>query len=227
MGLFARTYGLHFSLFLAGVVSGATHCTAMCGPFIMAQTGHMTKLRDAALLPYHMGRISTYVVMAILFSSVLNLAFLFLPVRPMVIAPLLMLSGVLFLISAFPTLSSLFPWAARLGALVPYKWVAAISGGLKADSGVAKRFAMGMLLGFMPCGMTVSALMASATAPNAFSAAMAMASFGLGTIPALVLVAIGGQALKVKFPRAMMYAPRGFMAISALWLFVMAGMMLI
>lgn len=85
---------------------------------------------------------------------------------------------------------------------------------------------MGVLLGFMPCGLIVSALMAAATAPSAIEAGVAMAAFAAGTMPALIAVAFGGRALRTRFPRAMHHVTRGFMAVSALWLFLIAGLFL-
>ena len=34
---FTTSYGLPASLFLAGLVGGATHCAGMCSPFVFAQ----------------------------------------------------------------------------------------------------------------------------------------------------------------------------------------------
>src|SRR5512145_2116481 len=60
------------ALFLAGLAGGAAHCAGMCGPFVLAQTagrlaavpverfGRLTRLGGALLLPYHLGRATTY-----------------------------------------------------------------------------------------------------------------------------------------------------------------------
>jgi sulfite exporter TauE/SafE len=223
----SQSYGLMTSLLLAGLVGSIGHCVGMCGPFVMAQSGHMQKLKDAALLPYHFGRITTYVVMALVFSSVLNLAFLFLPIRHWVIAPLLMLAGVVFLVSAFPRLGSVFPWASALRLPFSADLFSKPLAFLSRKRSAIRQYFMGVLLGFMPCGLVISALMASASAPSVWQAGLAMAAFGLGTVPALVATALGGQALKYKFPHITGKLAKGFMALSALWLFVLAGMMLI
>jgi len=193
------------SLFVAGLVSGFTHCMAMCGPFVISQTKGIEKMREAALLPYHFGRLSTYVFLSILIYSVLNLVFLYLPVRSYLIAPILMTAGFIFLINAFPNLSKFFKWAGVIKISLPYRLVS----------------------GFMPCGMVTSALMASATAPTVMKAAIAMAAFGAGTIPALMMTAFGGQALRLKYPSAMPYVTRGMMIWSSASLFIIAGMLLI
>src|SRR5262249_45358281 len=65
--------GIIGALALAGLVGGFTHCTGMCGPFVLAQLGRQLeavperrmsefhRLTGALLLPYHLGRATTYV----------------------------------------------------------------------------------------------------------------------------------------------------------------------
>lgn len=221
-------YGLAASLFAAGLVGGATHCVGMCGPFVVAQSGSEQKLCRACQLPYHFGRITTYVFLAVLISTVFSAAFLYLPIRSFVVAPLLCVAAVIFLVSAFPALITMFPWAGSLKfSFLPGKW---FSWGLKklsGKTGIARQYVMGLLLGFMPCGLVVSALMASSAAPSPVGAAGAMAAFGLGTMPSLIGAAIGAQKLKSLFPATMKNVTRGLMAWNAVWLFAMAGLMFI
>lgn len=221
------TNGLMVSMFLAGIVSGFTHCMAMCGPFVISQTKNIEKISDAALLPYHLGRLTTYVVLAALLYSVLNIVFLFAPVRSLIIAPILMVAGLIFLINAFPKLMKFFIWADVVKIALPYRYVSKIFQKLSVQPNGFKKYAMGVILGFMPCGMVTSALMASATAPHIFDAALSMAAFGLGTVPALVVTAATGQALKVRYPHMMPMVTRGMMIWSGAWLFIMAGLILI
>ena len=222
----AVSHGLVISLFLAGLVGGFTHCAGMCSPFVLAQTGDVRKLRGALLLPYHLGRMTTYVALAVLVSSLINLAFVFSDLKTLIAAPMLVTAAVIFLVSAFPNLTTLFPWAARIQIATPYKFITRFSSKLMESPNAFKRYGLGILLGFMPCGLVVSALLASATAPDALQTALAMSAFAVGTIPALVLVAFGGQALKMKYPKASMRATQGAMVISSLWLFALAGTMI-
>src|SRR3990170_584399 len=60
------------ALFAAGLVGGIGHCAGMCGPFVLAQAearlaavpaarlGELHRVAGAALLPYHLGRLTTY-----------------------------------------------------------------------------------------------------------------------------------------------------------------------
>lgn len=221
------SHGLPLSLFLAGVVGGLSHCAFMCGPFVLSQTGGLTRLSDSLLIPYHLGRITTYVLIAAFLSGVLNLAFLFLPVRGFVVAPILMLAGLIFLVSAFPAMARIFPWAARIKITVPYRFLSSAVAKLSGKKGALPKYSLGLLLGFMPCGLVLSALLAASTAPNAFQAGLAMAAFGAGTMPALIVTAISGRALQAKYPQAMKKVTQGMMVWSGLWLFALAGMVLL
>lgn len=219
--------GLTGSLFLAGLAGGITHCAGMCGPFVLAQTGSVSKLSSAMLLPYHAGRMTTYVALAVLTNTVLNLAFAASPLKAVIAAPMLMLAGVTFLVSAFPKLTAIFPWAGNLGIRLPSDWISRGSKSLLINPGALKRYTLGVLLGFMPCGLVLSALLAAATADHAWQAGLAMAAFALGTVPALVIVATGGNALKTFFPRTSSYVFRGVMAFNGIGLMIMAGFLLI
>jgi hypothetical protein len=198
----------------------------MCGPFVLSQSRTLERLPELLLLPYHLGRITTYIALAVIFHSFLNLAYLFLPQKNLIIAPVLMLAGTLFLINAFPALHKLFPWAVRLSLPVPRR---AMDEGLRRVAftpALLRPYMMGLLLGLMPCGLVMAALMAAATAPHWSTAALSMGAFGLGTIPALVAVAFGGRTLRRAYPNAAQRFSQGLVVFSGLWLFALAGLLL-
>ncbi len=222
--------GLVASLFLVGLVGGATHCVAMCSPFVLAQIDgkpNIRKLGSSLLLPYHLGRMTTYVALAILVSSIINLAFVNSGLKSFIAAPMLVVAGVIFIVTAIPKLTVLFPWAVNIRFTAGYRLIAKFSGGLMKKQNALGRYGLGMLLGFMPCGLVVSALLASATAPSAMGAGLAMAAFSVGTMPALMAVALGGNALKYKFPKQVGFVSKGAMLASGIWLFVLAGTMVL
>ena len=59
-----------------------------------------------------------------------------------------------------------------------------------------KRFALGLLWGWLPCGLVYAALVAAAATGGALEGATFMGAFGLGTLPALV--ALGGLGGRVR-----------------------------
>lgn len=227
---FVTGYGLPFSLFMAGLAGGFSHCALMCSPFVLAQAGggrsegrRFGRVLSSLLLPYHLGRLTTYVFLAVLFGSVLNLAFLFQPLRVLVVVPMLLLAALVFVVSAFPEFGKVFPWVGHMRLSVPFRWISRFYQPLVRERDTLSRYMLGVLLGFMPCGLVVSALMASATAPSAMQAGLAMAAFGLGTVPALVAVSFGGSFFESLQSLNQVKLRQGFMVFSALWLVLLAG----
>jgi sulfite exporter TauE/SafE len=66
------------SLASLGFFGGFTHCTGMCGPLVISQVSNnlsktslanynfLTRLKNCALIPYHLGRITTYSSIALI-----------------------------------------------------------------------------------------------------------------------------------------------------------------
>ncbi len=225
----ATSYGRAVSLFLGGLMGGFPHCAGMCSPFVLAQAGSdfsVRKLSTSLLLPYHLGRMTTYVALAVLVSSFVNLAFVFSDLKSLIAVPMLVTAGVIFMVSIFPRTSALFPWIGKIHWNAPFTIVGKFMPKFINRDNIFFRYALGILLGFMPCGLVIAALMASATAPTVLQAALAMAAFTVGTMPALLLVGLGGGAIKKKFPKAARRFSEVAMAISSIWLFVIAGIMI-
>ncbi len=224
---FTSSYGLPISLLLAGLYGGFFHCTIMCSPFVIGQVDRqkVNTFFSNLLIAYHLGRMTTYVFLAILVSAIINLAFVYSETKDFISAFILMFAGFIFIVSAFPKLLEIFPWVLKIKVGVPYKYIGNHVGRASKIRGFVGRYFMGILLGFIPCGLVVSALMASATAPTVFQSAIAMAAFAIGTMPALFMVSIGGHAFRTRFPRASMYVSRGGMVVSGIWLFALAGTM--
>ena len=80
--------GLFISLFLAGLFGGLTHCSVMCGPFVMSQAGQVEKLRDAMLRISRGAPYNVYYAGSA-HSAIMGVAFLFLPIRSFIVAPVI------------------------------------------------------------------------------------------------------------------------------------------
>lgn len=231
---FSAQTGLAGSLFLAGFLGGFTHCAGMCGPFVLAQIsaqpgpGALAKIRAAALFPYHMGRLTTYVTLAVAFQSVLNIAIFYSPAKTVLSAGLLLMAALIFLVNIAPPIARLFPWLVRLRLPVPPRLVERAAQPVLKESrpSLPRRYLLGVLLGFMPCGMVIAALMAAAGAATPYQAGIAMLSFGLGTLPALWLVAAGGRVALLRWPRLVPVLSTVMMSVSILVLLATAGKML-
>lgn len=199
--------GVALGLFLAGATGSVMHCAPMCGPFVLAQTAdrmarlpaarlcEIQRVAGALLLPYHLGRITTYAGLGAL-AGFAGSALSQQPWLSRLSVILLLIAAVLFLGQA---LRRLVP---ALHALLPDKEVTPPSfvrpiARLTARmdrSTLAGGALLGLTLGFLPCGFLYAALTAASATGGPAAGALAMIAFGLGTVPALVAVGIAGQA---------------------------------
>jgi sulfite exporter TauE/SafE len=60
-------------------------------------------------------------------------------------------------------------------------------------------YLIGVLNGLLPCGMVYLALTSALATQNIVQGGLLMVFFGLGTVPALIMVAIGGQFFGIVF----------------------------
>ena len=216
------------ALLLAGLAGGVLHCAPMCGPFVLGQVAdrmaglpagrlcQAARLRGALLLPYHAGRIMTYSALGALAGGGIGF------VGSSAAAALLLLAAILFTAQALIRLRPKWRLAltggyrlTRLGALVRHL---ATYGDTRSWSG---GLVLGLALGFLPCGLLYAALAAAAGSRSASHGALAMAAFGAGTVPALVIVGQAGQAAGQRFHAWMLRAAPVLLLLNAL---LLAGM---
>jgi uncharacterized protein len=181
---------------------GSTHCAVMCGGVVatICSTLDLRKrespVRQAPfVLAYNAGRIASYAAAGAIAGSV-GAAIGSLGAIESTRLVLRLAAGVVMLlvgayVSGFagalrwveragaPLWNQVRPWALRL---VPLRtWPAA--------------FGLGLLWGWMPCGLVYAALAAAVTSGSASAGAATMAAFGLGTLP--MLLAMGSAAAVV------------------------------
>lgn len=223
-------------LFLVGLAGSPVHCAPMCGPFVLARAaGRMAqvpaarlcerqRLMSGALLPYHVGRIATYAALGALAGG-LGASLRGLPWLGWLSGVLLLGAGGVVLLRALarlaPGLASalLAPWqgaglalAGRFGG-----WL----GGRFAMPRLGGDLLFGVALGFLPCGLVYTALVTAMALPGPVAGALAMAAFGLGTVPALVAVGCaGGQLARALPARIAAWAP-ALLALTGLLLIIL------
>jgi hypothetical protein len=196
---------LLLSLLAAGLIGGASHCVAMCGPFVLAQTSTRLAAVDAAhmsewsraggalLVPYHLGRLVTYAALGTLAASLAG-GLGTLPGLGWLSAALLTVAALAFLGYGLARLDLL---PARLAAPsaggTAGAWLSRWSAPLFTHPVGWRGFALGLVLGFLPCGLLYGALAAAAASGSALGGLFAMAAFAAGTVPALVAVGLAGH----------------------------------
>ncbi len=80
-------------------------------------------------------------------------------------------------------------------------------------------YLLGVILGFLPCGLLYSAFLIAATFPNPLLAAFGMFLFGLGTFPALFIAGHGASLIKIT---QLKYVTKIIALVNAIMLLLMA-----
>lgn len=176
--------------FVAGIASSA-HCTVMCGGIAGAlgmrarQRGVCGVRAFTSGLGYQIGRTTSYAVAGALcgafggaLSGLMDLAGVARALR--VAAGLLLIALALQIILRRRGFDVLERFGARF-----WRHLAPLAAGARAG-GPGGAVLLGMLWGWMPCGMVYSMLAFAALAGGAAQGAATLAAFGLGTWPAVL-----------------------------------------
>ncbi|MGE5753986.1 MAG: sulfite exporter TauE/SafE family protein, partial [Deltaproteobacteria bacterium] len=195
-------------LFVSGLLGGFGHCAGMCGPIVGAFSLCLGERRQfPPHLLYHLGRVTTYGVI----GGAAGLAGSFLGIeaglgrfqKGVAIG-----AGMLVILAGL----ALGGWLPRLhpssGGYVATGLSARIARLARESGGPGVFYPLGLILGFLPCGLVYAALLTAARAgmeaegpaSGFLRGFLAMALFGAGTIPSLLLVgkAIGFLGLRMR-----------------------------
>jgi sulfite exporter TauE/SafE len=176
------------ALFLVGLLGG-THCVGMCGGIVGALSMG-GQVRWSLLLSYNGGRIFSYAVAGAA-AGALGSASLVLegqvPIRLAlyVLANLMLVALGLYLLGITRVLAPVEGLGQRL-----WRHVQPLSRRFLPARSAAQAFPLGVLWGWLPCGLVYSALATALTAGSMGRGALAMLAFGLGTLPNLLLAGI-------------------------------------
>lgn len=202
----AENGSLLTSLFVTGLIGGVTHCSGMCGPFVLSQLAarmekipasrmsEWRRLSGAALVPYHLGRATTYAGLGAAGGLAAGMLAGWGGFRYLA-AALLVLAALLLLGMAMPRLKALIA-GGDSGESWWSRSVGRIARPLFAHPTGIRGWLLGVALGFIPCGLLYAALAAAAATGDALAGAFAMLAFAAGTVPTLVAIgAIGHFAI--------------------------------
>lgn len=203
---------LILSLISLGFFGGFTHCVGMCGPFILTQVSNrlqktslanfsnFQRLKNLALLPYHLGRISTYSLIGFFCS--------FLTTNIQDFVGFRIFSAIFLLAAAVVFLNLFFERNILAGLKLPQKIRLPFKSKFlkNSASNFSKRISflfqnpqglngyfLGVILGFIPCGLLYAAFLIAGAIENPALAAIGMIFFGISTFPSLFLTACGGH----------------------------------
>ena len=217
-------------LLVAGAAGSVLHCAPMCGPFVLGQVADRLaaipakrlseahRLRAGLLLPYHLGRLTTYAALGAL-AALAGDALARLPWLGRLSGLLLLAAALLFLAQglrrAVPAIG--LPAGRGRGAPTALRCLAACR--LRRPIG---GYRLGLALGFLPCGFLYAALATAGASLSPLRGALAMLLFGLGTIPALMTVGILGHAAGQRWPQAVAKFAPAVLLLNAVLLTVLA-----
>lgn len=175
---------------LAGLSLGFAswlHCVGMCGPLVTAlHSASATAGRGLHVLAYHAGRTLTYIVLGLLLGAVADTA------RLVVVGSTVsIVTGTMIVVMAVAQLAGHAVHLPRFASSMMSK----IGGGIRRRAGTDTRTNMRSLMlgavnGLLPCGVSLSAVIAAATLTSVPERMMFLLSFGLATSPALVALSM-------------------------------------
>jgi sulfite exporter TauE/SafE len=183
-------------LLLSGFVGSLGHCLGMCGPLVL-MVGLQLPARGLAAVPYHLlyhlARVAIYALLGAIVGAVGSLLGLGSGLNRLAGAISLVLGlGIVLLGLGY------LGWL-PLGRLDGSSgWLSQAMGRTLKRGGGLGVLLLGAINGLLPCGLVYSALLLAATTGGALPAALGMALFGLGTLPALVVVGLGAGTLRAR-----------------------------
>lgn len=200
----ALATGLVFAL------ANAAHCAGMCGGFALRAAS--PPRRWAGFLSYGVGKTFTYGFLGALAGSfgagILQAGSGAQVLIGIAVGCTLLASGIMRMRA--PRVRSVG------GAAVTGFFQPLLARAGQSDS-FGGRFTLGALTAALPCGVVYFAVLQAAATGSRVSAFVLMAAFGLGTLPALGIVALlGGGISRRLSPRAVRFASAGLMTVLGL-----------
>jgi len=194
--------------FVTGIISSFGHCLGMCGGIVAiysarqaAQTPPENQpgiwARIASFLPLHLGRITTYTF----FGALIGLAGSLLDKAGGLMGwqgAFSVLVGIVMLLVSLSLMGILPPIEAALVSMSGGNSPMARMRGLFNKRSFLATLTLGILWGFLPCGLVFAMLVLAARAQTLLGGALTMLAFGLGTVPTLLGFGLAANLLSPK-----------------------------
>ncbi len=182
--------------FGAGLL-GSAHCLGMCGGisglFAAGATVASIRTQLPLAIAYNLGRVLSYAFLGIMVAMIGSTT---VSAIPALTGPVRLASGALIVLVG---LQVAFNWrllapVEKLGAKIWKRLVPHAKGLIPANS-ITKAAGLGLIWGWLPCGLVYSVLLLAATTAVPVGGGLIMISFGLGTMPAMVLSGLSASKL--------------------------------
>ena len=177
----------------------------MCGGIVSALSVQLPSQKPALRLhlAYNVGRLTSYTLAGAIMGALGSLSLLLndaLPIQMVlyVAANLMLLAMGLYLLGV--THAAAF---VERGGKWLWQWIQPFTKRFLPVRSIRQAFPLGMLWGWLPCGLVYGVLSVALLSGSAWRGALTLLAFGLGTLPNLLLAGM----LLVRFRRQMQAAP--------------------
>jgi len=179
------------AVFFAGLLGGV-HCLGMCGSIVGIFSAQLPKdiPRWTFHLAYNSGRLASYAIAGALVGAIGQAGLLFrdeVPVQHLLFALSSLMLVVLGLYLA--GLWGMVRHIEQLGGIL-WKRIQPLTRGLLPVISPMRALLLGVLWGWLPCGLVYSVLVTALASGSAQSGALVMLAFGLGTLPNLLAIGL-------------------------------------
>jgi len=203
-------------------VAGSLHCIGMCGPIAVALPGGAERkwYYAAGRFMYNLGRVLTYAALGAVCGLVGKTIFMAGYQESLSIA-----LGILILLALIlPSKYGKYLTGAKLHEEMSLR-LRSVWGRLMSKHSIGSLFIVGILNGFLPCGLVYVALAGAVATGSVLGGISYMTLFGLGTIPVMFAMALFGTLVGVGVKRTLRkLLPVGAVILAAL--FILRGMSL-
>ena len=207
------------TLFLLGFFGG-THCVGMCGglssAFALQLPPHLNRIGLIVLL--NLGRISSYVVIGLLVGLVGQIGISLDDTRAVQNGLYIAANVLLLLLGLYLAgISTAATKIERIGKPI-WKRLNPLLNKLLPIKSVPACFGVGVLWGWLPCGLVYSASLYALGSGNALHGGLYMLAFALGTLPNLLAMGIFAAQLKTFLQKRMVRLCAGLLVAGwAIW----------
>jgi len=172
-----------FAMFMIGLL-GSGHCVGMCGGIATGLGFAAQGKRSFVLITgYNLGRIFSYAFAGLLVASLGYWGSQYLALGPI----LRIFAGIILVLMGFYLAGwwRILVYLEKAGARL-WRLIQPLGKKLLPVKTFSHALALGMLWGWLPCGLVYTALAYAATSASPFAGAAMMLAFGLGTAPAMI-----------------------------------------
>ncbi|AFL69315.1 hypothetical protein Sulba_2036 [Sulfurospirillum barnesii SES-3] len=164
------------------------HCIGMCGGFVMAYSSAKIDSSSSSAhqflshVIYNIGRISAYVLLGTLFGA-LGLLFTF---SAQISGYFYFVAGIIMVLMGLSMMGKIKFLTSLESNIAFHPQIKKIFSHLIHTKTLTSFYGLGLLNGFLPCGLVYFFLATAATSGSIVQGAMTMALFGLATMPAML-----------------------------------------